>query len=243
MQGWRAKIGLLVPSPNTTVEPEMYAMAPEGVTFFAARMLLPVKEIVDERAEQVADTLIEDIRNAVNRISTAQVDVIALACTTASFYKGIKFDREIVNMIEQISGVSATTTATASVEALKKMNIKKVAVSSPYVDWGVKRLGTYLEEAGLKVVSNKGLNIGRIHQVAEQPPQVVYKHAKEVNKPEADGIFISCTNFPTINVIEQLELDLAKPVVTANQATFWGALRKAGVNEPLNGYGKLLKSQ
>ena len=73
-----------------------------------------------------------------------------------------------------------------------------------------------------------------------QEPNVAYKLARIVDSPEAQGVLISCTNFRTLEIIEKLEMDLMKPVVTSVQATVWAALRKIGIGESISGWGKLL---
>ena len=78
-------------------------------------------------------------------------------------------------------------------------------------------------------------------RIARVPSDEVYRHARSVDRPEADAILISCTDFATLGVIPRLEDDLGKPVVTSNQATFWAALRAAGVDTRFDRYGELLR--
>jgi len=76
--------------------------------------------------------------------------------------------------------------------------------------------------------------------IAEVSKETLYHLAKEVDHPESEAVFISCTNLHTIEIIEKLENDLQKPVITSNQATMWNMLRMAGVNDKIEGYGQLL---
>jgi len=97
-----------------------------------------------------------------------------------------------------------------------------------------------LEGHGFQVVSMKGLGIKNNREIAALDPEIVYRFAKSVDVAGADGIFISCTNLKTVEVIEKLEKHVRKPVVTSNQATFWAALRKIHYPNPIDGYGALL---
>jgi maleate cis-trans isomerase len=93
----------------------------------------------------------------------------------------------------------------------------------------------------------KGLNIRESSALARARARnrfsasLAYRLAKEVNNDKADGIFISCTNFKTLEILEKLEQDLAKPVISSNQATMWTMLRMVVVREPIKGYGRLLQ--
>ena len=87
----------------------------------------------------------------------------------------------------------------------------------------------------------RGLGIRDDRTIGSQSPQTAYRLAREVNRPEVDCLFVSCTNFATIPIIAALEADTGKPVVTSNQATIWDSLRRAGVREPIRGFGRLLE--
>lgn len=236
MYGWRARIGLLVVASDATCESELHKIAPEGVSIHTSRMTFPgtvtaetVGKLMDE-AEKAAELLIP-----------AVVNVIAFCCTSGSFIKGAGWDREIIKKIERrFPGVVVTTTSTAVLEAFRTLGIKKVAVATPYIDEINRALMKFLEMEEFDVVNIKGLQILEDSETNRQSPEVAYNLARKVNLPESDGIFISCTSFRTFEIIETLEHDLRKPVVTSNQATIWDALRKAGVHGPIEGYGKLL---
>jgi maleate isomerase len=179
------------------------------------------------------------LERAAKELAAATVDVIAFGCTTGSLLKGVGWDQEIIKRIVAETGTPATTTATAVVDALHKLNIRNLSVATPYVEELNKKEVKFLEGHGFKVVKIKGL--GLIKGIGNNHPEVAYRLAREVNVAEAEGIFISCTNFRTIEIIERLESDLQKPVVTSNQATFWKVLRTVGIHEKIKGYGSLLK--
>jgi len=100
---------------------------------------------------------------------------------------------------------------------------------------------SFLEDHGFEVLGMKGLGLVSNLDIGKEPPSTAYRLAREVFRPEADAVFISCTNFRTIEVIEALEADLGKPVVTSNQASLWKALRVGGIREKIFGYGSLLE--
>jgi len=236
MYGWRARIGLLAVASDVTCEMELHSIAPEGVSINASRMAFP-GAVTAETVGKLAD----EAEKAAELLIPTGVNVIAFCCTSGSFIKGAGWDRQIIEKIEKrFPGVTVTTTSTAVLEAFRTLEIKKVAIATPYIDEINVALKKFLEMENFPTVSIEGLGIKEDQETNNQPPEVAYNLARKVDVPEADGIFISCTSFRTFGIIETLERDLRKPVVTSNQATMWDVLKKADVHGPIKGYGKLL---
>ena len=235
MHGWRGRIGLIVPSINTTMEPELYELAPEGVAIYATRVVSsrsqPIERLLDYESslESASDAL------------AAICDVIIYGCTTGSLVKGLGYDQKIIQRIEKRSRLPASTTSTAVVEALREMNMTKLAVATPYLQELDVLVKKFLEDHGFEVVNLKSLGqISGLKGIGANVPEVSYRLAREVCDKRADGVFISCTNLRTIEVISKLEQDIGKPVISSNQASMWKALKLIGVREPIKGYGLLL---
>ena len=143
--------------------------------------------------------------------------------------------------IEKASGTPAVATAGAVVKALKTLNIKKVAVATPYIDEINSLEDRFLSANGFQVVDLKGLRITDNIKIGKLGGQVAYNLVMELRCDEADGIFISCTNFPTIESIKKLENVLRKPVISSNTATLWAMLKRCGVATKIQGFGRLLE--
>ncbi|BAA30082.1 maleate cis-trans isomerase family protein [Pyrococcus horikoshii] len=237
MYGWRRRIGLIVPSSNTTMEPEFWKMAPEGVSIHTARMRL--REVTEESLLEME----RHAKDAALELADAEVDVIVYGCTSGSLIKGKGYDKEIAKNLEEASGIKTITTSTAVLNALNTLDIQKVVVATPYIDSVNEREKEFLEANGIEVLRIKGLGIVKNTEIGRQEPWVAYKLALEVYTPEADGLFISCTNFRTIEIIDKLEVELGVPVVTSNQATMWYALKTMKVKEKYDMYGTLLKEK
>ncbi|RLG43045.1 MAG: hypothetical protein DRN78_02500 [Thermoproteota archaeon] len=123
-----------------------------------------------------------------------------------------------------------------------QLSVEKVAVATPYIDEVNEKEREFLEANGFQVVNIKGLQIEENLEIGRQPPEVAYRLAKDVDRPEAEAVFISCTNFRTIEVIAALEADLGKPVLSSNTATLWASLKSLRIREKLLGLGSLLES-
>ena len=231
MYGWRLRIGLIVPSSNTTMEPEFYNHLPNGVSLHTARM-----NIINTTAEELIK-MTEEFERCAELLKTAAVDVVVYGCTTGSFVKGKSHDQEIEARIRKIVGVPAVATAPAVVGALKAKHLKRLAVATPYIDELNEMEKEYLSHHGFSVKIIQGLKIVKNLDIGKCDPTVAYQLGLEVVRKESDvdGLFISCTNFRTFEIIESLSLDIGKPVITSNQASLWMALKTAGISSFLWG--------
>jgi len=229
------RLGLIVPSSNTTMESEFHEMLPKGFTVHAGR--LGLREVT---VRELAD-MEEKIEEEAQKLADAHVNVIGYGCTAGSLFRGLGHDKMIEERIERASGIPAVATAGAVVEALKALNIRKVAVATPYIDEVNSLEDRFLSANGFQVVDLKGLQIKDNIKIGKLGGQVAYKLVMELRHGEADGIFISCTNFPTIESIEKLEKALEKPLISSNTATLWAMLMRCGVSAKIQGFGRLLE--
>jgi len=238
--GWAARIGLLVPSINTVVEGELHAMAPPGVAFLTAR-LVARNDISNEEVEENLTGLVADVDSGLAMLPLPELDGIAFCCTSASFYRGGAWDRELGARIEKACVKPTVTTSTAFLDALRELGASSVAVGSPYVDLVNERLRAFLETNGFNVSSFEALHTKSAFENGNHSPATIKALAHSADSSAADALFLPCTNFPSASVIEELEQELGKPVVSANQATLWQILRAVGIDEPIDGYGELLR--
>lgn len=236
-KGWRARVGVLLPAANSVLEPELYQMAPKGVSFHFARMRRATQEIsVAGMSEYGAQ--VEPLSEL---LAAAKVDVVLFGCTVGSMVHGLSYDQEMVERIKKKTGIDAVTTAMALVEAMRQLGLKKLSVITPYVDEINQKEEEFLRGCGFEVLNLRGLGLltGGIENVS---PFEVYRFGKETLRAEADGLFISCANLRTLEIIEALERDIDKPVVASVPASLWLVLRKLGIRDPVEGYGQLMRS-
>lgn len=236
--GWRAKIGLIVPSTNTINEPEFWRLAPKGVTIHTGRATL-----LGKATEESYFRMAEAVKVAADDLATAEVDVVAYGCTSGSIVCSLQ---DIVDDLKRRTGVPAVATAGAVVAALRALGAKCVAVATPYVDFVNESERRFLQDYGFEVAALHGLRLGETQEerrgIGRVPPEHIYRMALACDRPEADTIFVSCTNLATLDVIAQIEADLGKPVVTSNQACFWACLRLLGLPDRIEGHGRLLSA-
>jgi maleate cis-trans isomerase len=236
--GWKARIGLIVPSTNAVNEPEFWRMAPEGVSILTARAML-----LGAASEDSYQRMAQAVDGAAEQLATAEVDIVAYGCTSGSFICPME---DLVRGMQERARVPALAAAGAVVAALRALGARKVALATPYVDFVNQREIAFLREYGFEVTSLLGLDMGHTQEerraIARVPPEALYRLGRAVDRPDADVVFLSCTNLASLGVIARLEQDLGKPVITSNQACFWACLRRLGIPTPVTGYGKLLES-
>ncbi|WP_158940740.1 aspartate/glutamate racemase family protein [Burkholderia sp. S171] len=227
------RIGLIVPSANVAAEPEIAAMLPPGVALYTTRLKLTGSSPADiqgmaARAGEGAELLAD-----------AKVDVIAFHCTAASAWSP-NADHELTTMLVERSGVPATTTATALLNALAALEARSIVLVSPYVEEINAREIAFLRGRGISVLDQHGLGIADPHLMNRVDPQTWISLVEEHAHPDVDAYFISCAAIRTAGVIELLEKRLGKPVVTSNQVIAWESLRGIGIKSSVKGFGRLM---
>ena len=237
----RSRIGLIVPSTNTTAEPDFNMAAPGSVSIHSQRMWLDSSALSAEGM----NAMNADVENAAKYLKTSKVDYIVYACTTGSFYLGPGHDEELIQSITDQSGVAATATAYAAAEALNSIGAKNISVASPYNEWQNNQLRNYYEGMGFNVINVESEAVSSDHGAqghCDLTPESILNFAPTVCSPEADALFCACTAWRSMEVVAELERITNKPVITSNQATVWKAFKTLGINEVQKGYGSLLEN-
>ncbi|MFQ6069857.1 MAG: aspartate/glutamate racemase family protein [Candidatus Aminicenantales bacterium] len=229
------KFGLIIPSSNTNMEAEFWKMALGWATVHTARARL--KEISLENLEEMEVEMLE----AALRLADVDIDVLAYGCTTGSLFRGKEHGREIEQKLKKRTGIPAVATAQAMIDALVALKISRVCIATPYNEDINRMEKRFIEQNGIEVLRIQGLGIVENKEVGRKGPDAAYELGLKIFIPETQGIFISCTNFRTIEILDQLENELRVPVISSNTATFWSMMKKAGIQKKLMGYGSLLE--
>lgn len=221
------RIGVLVPSTNTTVEADFQTFAPEGVTFHSQRMWIPDGEMTPD----FLDKMNEDLEGNLKMLLSARVDAVVYACTSGSFYRGHGWDEEVKRRIEDASGLPATTTSLAVVDALRHAGGRAISVMTPYPAWTNEKLRDYFSGFGFDILNVEGdpsARIGGHRAVNDHDPAAIVEFTHARHDPNADAVFCSCTAWRSFEAVRPLEASLGKPVITSNQSALWKALGLVG---------------
>jgi len=232
MYSWRARIGMIIPSTNAVAEPQVQMMSPEGVVFHTTRLAF-----AGTSAENVR-RFVAQSGEAAKLLADAGVDLLVFNCTAASMFRpGI--DAEIVGIMTEATGVKSTTVSRGVVAAMRAVGARRVVITSPYMT--NEREASFLEHHQVSVLGEVGLKLAP-SEFPKIEPGRWYRQVRDQADPEADAYFLSCTAVRTAEVIEPLERDLGKPVVTSNQAMVWHCLKELGVRTGVAGYGRLFET-
>jgi len=242
MFGWRGRIGVLLPPGNPTVEPELSAMVPAGVTLHFGRLETPPsvgKAGEHAGMEERVRAYREGLAGPTAALSQVRPAVMLLAHTASSYALGYGNEQALVDRIASLAGAPALLAAQAVLAALRHLGVKRLALGTPYPE-SISRQGkAYWEAAGFEIAGYHRLE--NVTDIYAENEERAYELARRADAPEADAVLLSGTGLPTVAVLETLERDLGKPVLSSNQASLWQALRMARVRESIAGFGRLLR--
>ncbi len=237
MYGWRGRIGLLVPSINTTMETEFWKIAPAGVSVHVARIAGGRHGTPDELRSMESAS-----KKAAEEIAMIEPDVVVYGCTSGSFFEGPEWNARICKELMEITGAPTVTTAGAMVAGLNAGGHKKVDIVTPYVDVTNARLKEFLKQHGIEVGKLSTFDMLDMFDHAKILPEEIYQKVKETITPDSEAVFISCTQLRALEVIDMLEKDLGKPVYSAVQASAWQAYDLMHIDPAIADSGRLLRS-
>ena len=236
MYGWRGRIGLLVPSINTTMETEFWRIAPPGVSVHSARIAGGRHGTPEElRGMENAS------KKAAEEVAMVEPDVVVYGCTSGSFFEGPEWNKKIGEQLTAITKAPTVTTAGAMAECLLASGHKKVDIVTPYVDVTNERLKQFLKAHGIDVVRLGTFDMLDMFDHAKIQPEEIYEKVKEITSPASEAVFVACTQLRALEVLDLLERDLGKPVYSAVQASAWQAYAAMGVDPAITSCGSLLR--
>ncbi len=240
MDDLRAKIAFMLPSSCLAFEQEFLKVSRslDGVIGIPARML------IEHTSAGGLTGMNEGIDLAARQLATTKPDVAIYMCTSGSFKDGQDGNRAIEKRLAAlIPGARAMTTSEAVVRGLDALGMKRVAMTTPYdEDLTTRELG-FLAHHGVTVTDFDFRDIEDNLDRGSLPAEEWLRYAKALNYADSDGFFLSCGNVQTLDIIERLENDTGLPVVSSAQATIWMALRLAGIQDSIAGFGSLLRER
>lgn len=211
------RIGLIVPSSNTTMEPDFYGNAPPDTAVYTARMFL--EEVTVSAEEEMLDT---HFPVALRDITTVHPDVVVFGCTSAGALRGNDYDAELVRRIEREAGCPGVSVV-QSVQAALRRHGRRVLVLTPYMDEVTERVAAALEDDGFDIAAAYGMGIRANADIGRVSPDEIIRFARDKAAgaaARADCLFLSCTNLQAMAARHEIEQQLGLPVETSNHATF-----------------------
>lgn len=205
------RVGLIVPSSNTVMEPDFHRHLPPDFVVSTTRIFL---ESVTREAE--VRMLEEDLPKAIDLIRTTAPELVIFGCTSAG---ALGSDDRIAARIAKGTNAKAVTVLQSVMTELRAIAPRKLAVFTPYVEDLTGRIVISLAEAGIPAAKAAGMGIRSNLEIGCVTPDEIVSFVKsQINGGAPDCIFLSCTNWRAIEAIEPLNKTLGIPIVTSNQA-------------------------
>lgn len=234
--GWRAKIAVALPSTNTILQPDLEALRPEGVTNHTARILIPDMKVAgDDDFVRLVRALEDSLDDAIDRAMTAAPDHLIQGVSALSFWDGRPASEKRLAALEARLGVGVTAGGFACEALLNRLGIRRVAILSPYFPVSDREVTRFFTDCGFDVVGFRGLRRPSPIAIAETPEELLEAELRALDSDRAEAILQVGTNLSMRRLAERMTVDLGKPVIAINAATYWHALRRLGLPDPVPG--------
>ena len=192
--------------------------------------------LTNETLKKMAD----DISDVTREILPDQkLDCVAYGCTSGTIAAGYSSIYEKVNLAKPNTKV--TTPITSAIKAIKKFNINKISVFTPYTDEINQSVVEYFKKENIEVVSLSYFDIASDLDIGKVDPDYLFEVLTKIDLSKSDGLFVSCTALPVLSLIDKLEKKLDKVVLSSNQTLIWDTLNEINYNKNIDGFGQLFK--
>ena len=230
-------IGLISPNLSEETLVDYYKILPEGIRIEGRT--LDVGKYTDSEFHRVEQGFFDLVRDLAKR----PLNFLMVTGELFLSYKGPGSDRLILAAVKEITTTPASTVLTAVTRACEALRLRRVVMATPFPEDQDARLIRFLAHDGIEVVAHRCLGYENSKAIWDLPPETGYDLASSLlrDHPEVDGLYMPCNKWRIISVIERIEQEFGKPVVTNTQAWVWEALRGMGMARPVLGYGRLLR--
>jgi arylmalonate decarboxylase len=230
-------IGMIVPPAAGLVPPEPAELFP-NVHFIASGLGLT------ELTPKGYDGVIDQVADCAKDLAARGAGVVSLMGTSLSFYRGPEFNAQLINAISDAAQCPATTMTSSVLEALRWFNCSTLAVGTAYGESVNRPLRDYLSNSGFEVQNFSSMDIIHVEDVFKVTDDDLMQLGQEATSgaPDAQALFMSCGGLNTASVTQPLEKLCNIPVVSSAMAGTWGAMRLAGLDYRLKGYGRLFEN-
>jgi maleate isomerase len=240
--GWRAKFGVLAPSTNTVVQPELDALRVPGVTNHYSRIYTPNARPESDETQLAGIAVIgAGVQAAVRSVMTCEPNYLIMGMSAVTFLGGKRGADEFQATLDRESGVGSSIGSHACAAALEAYGARRIAYLSPYWPAGNVEVTRYFEDAGFVVVRHSTLQARSWLEIAEVPEVRIREMLRALDGDDVDALVQVGTNLCMARLAAEAERWLGKPVIAINTATYWHALRANGIFDQIRGFGRLLE--
>ena len=228
------RIGLIALATDFMIEKDFInVIKDKDIDFFVNRI-----ECYNPLSKENLVRMSEKVTEVTNNIlPNEEIDCVVYGCTSGTIAVGYESIEKKVKAAKPKAKL--TTPSSAAIKALKKFNVKKIVIFTPYSKKLNDEVVNYFIKEGFNVTSNSYLDIKADYDIGKVEQEFLYNTLSQIEMNDAEALFISCTALPVLNIIDKLEKKLNKPVLSSNQALIWDSLESIGKNKSVIGFGKL----
>jgi len=231
------RIGLLALSTDLTIESDFQSICHSLPIDLFVNRIHNENPLTKENLLKMYDQL-ESITEKI--LPGEKINTVAYGCTSGTIAIGEDKVKEKIQLAKP--GCHVTTPITSAIKAFNKMNVKKIAVFTPYPESVNKTISEYLIKKNINVMSFSTFNLDLDVDFARVDPKYLSEILTKLNINDADALFVSCTALPALEILDDVEKKINKPVFSSNQTLIWDTIRSVGYKSSVEGYGKLLKN-
>jgi len=229
-----SKVGLIALATDFMIEKDFINITKNmNIDIFVNRIHC-YSPLTSENLIKMSNTVTEITKDI---LPDEKLDCVVYGCTSGTIAAGYDVIKKKIKLAKPEAQV--TTPSTAAINALKKMNISKVAIFTPYSKKLNDDVVNYFKKENFIVTSNSYFDISVDADIAKINPDYLYEVILNMDLIGAEAIFLSCTNLPALSIVDKLEKKLNRIVLCSNQVLIWDTLRNIGKNNSMNGFGKL----
>lgn len=240
--GSRLRVGVVIPSTNTSAQPEMDAMRPFSVTNHAGRMVIVDDSLTEEPGfNSVIQALRRSTDPAIKSLKDCQLDRLIIAVSPDAYWNGVQAHSEMLAHLQDTAGgIGITMSADAIEEALSRLgDIRRIGLISPYAEIGNEAVSRFFQDKGYDIVALANLGGQSPSRISEVSLQDLRSVVEKVNVAGVEAIVQVGTNVPMASFAHVAEQWTGRAVIANNTALYWHALRMSGLNDQFDGFGSL----
>ena len=234
---YNPKVGLLTLTTDLTIEKDFNSIFSQLPIDVFVNRIHNENPLTKENLLKMRD----QIKGITEKILPGEkINTVAYWCTSGTIAIGEDKIKEKIQLAKPDCYV--TTPITSAIKAFKLMNIKKIDVFTPYPETVNETIHEYFSKKNIDVLSFGTFNLDLDSDFANIDPQYLSETLIKLDTSRADALFISCTALPALEILDEVEKTIKKPVFSSNQTLIWDTIRSVGYKSPVKGYGKLLRN-
>ena len=228
------RVGLIVLATDVMIEKDFLKVFNEVPADIFVNRITNYNPVTADNLKKMTENITSVTENI---LPGEEVDCVVYGCTSGTIVSGYDNIKKKINLAKPNTLV--TTPSTAALNALKKKNIKKISIVTPYIKSVNDDVVIFFKDNNFEITSNTYFDIESDIDIGRVDQDKLYEILSKIDHKDAEALFVSCTSLPVLNIIEKLEKKLGITVLSSNQALIWETLEYININNSIKGYGSL----